>query len=153
MTERLILAFCLLMLWGCGLLGGQGGPKEQLNGDIDGKTIKAQRANNMESTTEWNFKDDSLRCFAPVDGETKITESNADVTLNISAVRLSGSSDTPTLFGKILLHYKKDNGKWVLDNIEPKDVRTNEISGDAFSKYVDLQMPLCNYFKYTTVGK
>jgi hypothetical protein len=27
-------------------------------------------------------------------------------------------------------------------------VRTKGLTGDAFSKFLDLQKPLCNYFKY-----
>jgi predicted small lipoprotein YifL len=153
MKRKIVLALCLLMLSGCGLLGEKGVPKEQINADIADKTITVKNANDMDQQTEWRFKDDSLRCFAPSDNKSKITESDAVIPINISSIRLVEGEDTPVLFGEILLHYKKDNAKWILERIEPKDVRTNAITGDAFSKFVDLQMPLCNYFKYRAVGK
>ncbi len=146
MKRKIVLALSLLMFSGCGLLGKKGVSKEQINADIADKTIKVQDANDLQ--TEWSFKEDSYRCFAPADGETKTTETNADISINLSSIRLSDTGDTPVLFGKILLHYKKNNAKWTLESIEPKDVRTNAITGDAFEKYVNLQLPLCNYFKY-----
>lgn len=152
MKKKIILTFGLLILGGCGLLGNKSVPKEQINTDLAGKTIAARSGSDPEIKTEWDFKDDSYRCFAPDDkSESKITESTADIPINISAIRLdkSGSEDTSVLFGEATLHYKKDNGKWTLQSLEPKDVRTNQITGDAFSKFVDLQMPLCNYFKYS----
>ena len=139
---------CLSLFSGCGLLGGGGVPKEQINTDLANSKIKAQRGNDLKQQTDWEFKDDSYRCFAPITDETKISDTTADMMMNVSAVRLVKSEDTPTLFGKILLRYKKDGGNWKLETIEPKDVRTNEITGDAFSKFIDLQMPLCNYFKF-----
>jgi predicted small lipoprotein YifL len=145
------IALYLLVFSGCGLLGDTGVPKEQMNADITDKTISAQNGADPASKTEWSFKGDSYRCFAPAtDDKAKITESNADIPINLSAIRLTQGEDTPVLFGKIMLHYKKDNGKWKLESMEPKDVKTNSITGDAFSKFVDLQMPLCNYYKYTT---
>jgi hypothetical protein len=129
MKGKTNLALCLLLLSFCGLLGTKGVPKEQVNADLGDRTISIKGANGAEE--QWNFKDDSYRCFAPSD-----------------TPRLGTGEDTSVLFGEIVLHYKKDNGKWVLDSIEPKDVRTSVLTGDAFSKYLDLQKPLCNYFKY-----
>lgn len=141
------ITFCLPLI-GCGLLGSKGVPKEQVNSDLAVSKIKAQLGSDTSQQTDWDFKDDSYRCFAPVDNETKIADTTADMMMNVSAIRLNKSEDTSVLFGKMLLHYKKDGDKWKLESIEPKDVRTNEITGDAFSKFLDLQMPLCNYFKY-----
>lgn len=140
------LALCLLMFSVCGLLGGKGVPKEQLSADLADKTITAKDASDTEQ--QWRFKEDSFRCFAPSDTPSKITEVEAVIPLNVSSIRLAQGEDTPVLFGEIVLNYKKDNGKWILEKIEPKDVRTKVLTGDAFSKFVDLQKPLCNYFKY-----
>ncbi len=153
MKGTMSLALCVLMFTACGLLGKKGVSKEQINADLADKTVKAKEGSDTEAQTEWHFKDDSYRCFAPSDNESKTTESAADIALNVSAIRLTDGEDTPVLFGEILLHYKKDDAKWVLESIEPKDLRTKAITGDAFSKFVDLQMPLCNYFKYKTEGK
>jgi hypothetical protein len=140
------LALCVLLLSLCGLLGKKGVPKEQVNSDLGERTISVKDANDIEQ--EWRFKEDSYRCFAPSDTPAKITESEDVIPINVSSVRLAEGEETPVLFGEIVLHYKKDNDKWVLDSIEPKDVRTRALTGDAFSKYLDLQMPLCKYFKH-----
>ena len=140
------LALCVLMLSLCGFLGKKGVPKEQVNSDLGARTISVKDANDTEQ--QWSFKDDSYRCFAPSNTPSKITESEDVIPINVSSVRLVEGEETPVLFGEIVLHYKKDNDKWVLDSIEPKDVRTKALTGDAFSKYLDLQMPLCNYFKH-----
>jgi len=146
MKRTIDLALCVLMFSVCGLLGNKGVPKDQVNADIGDRTITAKDADNTEQ--EWRFKEDSYRCFAPSETPSKITETEDVIPINISSIRIAEGEETPVLFGEIVLHYKKDNGKWVLESIEPKDVRTKALTGDAFSKYLDLQMPLCKYFKY-----
>jgi hypothetical protein len=148
MKRKIVLGLCLLMLSGCGLLGKKGVPKEQVNTDLAERTISAKDASDMERHIDWRFKEDSFRCFAPSDNPSTVTESDAVIPINISAIRLVEGEETPVLFGEMVLHYKKNDGKWVLESIEPKDVRTNSLTGDAFSKFLDLQKPLCNYFKY-----
>jgi hypothetical protein len=146
MKGKTNLALCLLMLSFCGLMGKKGVPKEQVNADLSERTISVKDASDTEQ--QWSFKEDSYRCFAPSESPSKITESEDTIPINVSAVRLVSGEETPVLFGEIVLHYKKNDDKWVLESIEPKDVRTKALTGDAFSKYLDLQMPLCNYFKY-----
>jgi len=146
MKGKTNLALCVLMLSLCGLLGNKGVSKDQVNTDLGGKTISVKDANDTEQ--QWSFKDDTYRCFAPSETPSKITETEDVIPINISSIRIAEGEETPVLFGEIVLHYKKDNGKWVLESIEPKDVRTKALTGDAFSKYLDLQMPLCKYFKH-----
>lgn len=146
MKGKTNLALCLLLLSFCGLMGKKGVPKEQVNADLAQRTISVKDASDIEQ--QWTFKEDSYRCFAPSETPSKITESEDTIPINVSAVRLVSGEETPVLFGEIVLHYKKDDDKWVLESIEPKDVRTKALTGDAFSKFLDLQMPLCNYFKY-----
>lgn len=140
------LALCVLLFSFCGFLGKKGVPKEQVNADLGDRTIAVKDAGDIEQ--QWRFKDDSYRCFAPSDTPGTMTESENVIPINVSSIRLVEGEETPVLFGEIVLHYKKDDDKWVLDRIEPKDVRTKALTGDAFSKYLDLQMPLCNYFKH-----
>ena len=146
MKGKTNVALCLLLLSFCGLMGKKGVPKEQVNADLAERTISVKDASDIEQ--QWTFKEDSYRCFAPSETPSKITESEDTIPINVSAVRLVSGEETPVLFGEIVLHYKKDDDKWVLESIEPKDVRTKALTGDAFSKFLDLQMPLCNYFKY-----
>lgn len=146
MKGKTDLALCLLMFSVCGLLGEKGVPKKQVNDDLADRTISAKDASDTEQ--QWRFKEDSYRCFAPSDTPSKVTESDAVIPINVSSIRLVDGEETPVLFGEIVLHYRKDNGKWILESIESKDVRTKGLTGDAFSKFLDLQKPLCNYFKY-----
>jgi hypothetical protein len=146
MKMKTDLALCVLMFSVCGLLGGKGVPKEQVNADISDKTISTK--DEYDAEQQWAFKEDSYRCFAPSDTPNKVTESEAVIPINVSSIRIGQGEETPVLFGEIVLYYKKDNGKWILERIEPKDVRTKAITGDAFAKFLDLQKPLCNYFKY-----
>ncbi len=145
MKRTTVLALCLLLLSGCGLLGNKGVPKEQVNADIADRTISAKDENDTEQ--QWRFKDDTYRCFAPSEPPT-ITDSDDVIPINVSSIRIADGEAMPVLFGEIVLHYKKDNGKWVLESIEPKEVRTKVLTGDTFSKFLDLQKPLCNFFKH-----
>lgn len=152
MQQKLILSLFLLITLGCGMLSRSIVPKEQLNADLADKIIKVKRARGGE--VDWDFKNDNFRCFAPSGEKDTVTDTTADISLNVSSIVTShGSGAAPIMFGKILLHYKKDGDKWKLQSIEPKDTITNEITGDQFTKYINEQMPLCNYFKYEDFNK
>ena len=146
MIMKLITTMCLLILSGCGLLGSKGVPKEQMNTDIGSKTVKATDG------SSWIFPGDSERCFAVNDDETKITASNADVTVTVASWRditLGSSVLFSTVFGKLRLQYKMDGGKWVLESVEPKELITKTLEKEEFKKFVDIQMPLCKYYRHT----
>lgn len=139
---------CLSLLSGCGLMADKCVPKEQVNSDLAGKTIKVRSASGQ---SDWNFKDDYIRCFAPLPNETKTTESGADAVVDISSMKYpteSGASDV--MFGKILLRYKKDGDKWTLESVEPKDASTNRLEGDKAIEFARLSSSLCSHFKYST---
>lgn len=147
----LILMTCTAVLSGCGMLGNSGVPKEQMNSDLAGKTIKVR---NPYGESDWSFKDDFIRCFAPTPNEGKTTESNADVLLDISSMKYptsGGSSEV--MFGKVLLRYKKDGGKWTLEGVEPKNVSTNILEGEKSIEFARLSAPLCGYFKHSSRDK
>jgi predicted small lipoprotein YifL len=144
----MILTICLSLLSGCGLLGNKGVPKEQINSDLTGKTIKVRSAFGQ---SDWDFKDDFIRCFAPTPNETKTTDSNVDTVIDISSMKYptsSGASDV--MFGKVLLRYKKDGDKWTLESIEPKDVSSNRLEGEKSIEFAKLSSPLCSHFKHST---
>ena len=148
MRINLIVTLCAFALSGCGLLGGKGVPKEQINSDLAGKTIKVRNVA-YSSQTDWSFKDDFIRCFSPTPDETKTTESNVDMMLDISSMKYpssTGASDV--MFGKVLLRYKKDGDKWTLESIEPKDAATNTLEGDKAIEFAKRSSSLCSYFKY-----
>lgn len=86
--NTLILVMCLLVVSGCGLLGNKGVPKEQINDDIASKSVK------VKDGTDWYFKGDSQRCFAVIDDESKITASNADISVAVSSWGKKGKPDS-----------------------------------------------------------
>ncbi len=57
------------------------------------------------------------------------------------------------MFGKALLHYKKDGDKWTLESIEPKDASANTLDGDKAIEFAKRSSPLCSYFKYRNEKK
>jgi hypothetical protein len=151
-SVTLIIASVTLIFAGCGILTRSIVPKEQLNNDLADKTIKVKHARSGE--VDWDFKKDNFRCFAPSGEKDTVTDTTADISLNVSSiVTTSDTGPTPVMFGKIVLHYKKDGDKWKLQSIEPKDTITNVIDGDKFTSYINQQMPLCNYFKYEDFNK
>lgn len=150
--SMLVIAFSIIFalgsaLTGCGLLGSKTIPKEQINADIANRSVKGKDG------TDWTFKFDSERCFVVNDDESQITTSNADISVTVSSWRESGSGKYQlylTLFGKMMLHYKNDGGKWVLESIEPKDLTNKTLELEEFKSFLDIKMPLCKYFRYTS---
>jgi hypothetical protein len=144
----LILTMCLSLLSGCGSSEDKGVPKEQINTDLAGKTIKVRSASGQ---SDWDFKDDFIRCFAPTPDAAKTTESSADMVIDISSMKYptpSGASDV--MFGKVSLRYKKDGDTWTLESIESKDASTNRLEGEKAVEFAKLSAPLCRHFKYST---
>ena len=144
-------------LTGCGLLGDKGVPKEQINEDIAKNSVKV-KLTSLNQDTDWTFRFDSERCFSVNDVESKITDSTADISVTVSAWQESlpiapDPTTYYTIFGKMLLHYKKDGGKWVLESIEPKDLIYNDLNLEKFKKFVEIGQPQCRYFRYATWAK
>ena len=138
----------LLMLAGCGMVGAkQSVPKEQIELDLKSKVVDVQEG----SEKKWVFEADDQRCFAVIEPESKVTDSTADEMVNVASYQemtLGSNTTYMTVFGKMLMKYKKENGKWVLDKIEPKDLMSKNLEMDQFKKWLDIQMPVCKYSRY-----
>lgn len=150
MKIKIISVACLLILCGCGLAGSKGVPKEQLNADIGSKALTAADGKS------WNFPGDTERCFAVMDDQTKITAANADIMVSVGSWRdisIGNSNLYNTVYGKLHLQYKMDGGKWVLEKIEPVELINKTLETEDFKKFVDIQMPLCKYYRFTDYGK
>ncbi len=144
---NMILALSVFVFTGCGLLGDKSVPKEQMNSDIANKTIKVKT---LAGESDWNFKDDFIRCFAPTPNESKITESNAEMVLDVSATKYpTASGYSEVMFGKILLQYKKNGDKWTLESVESKNVSSNILEGEKSIEFAQLSSSLCSYFKHS----
>lgn len=142
--NTLILAVCPLVLSSCGLMGTKGVEKEQISTDIANRSVK------LNDGTEWFFKLDSQRCFAVNDDESQITASGADISVTVSSWKETGTGNNElyrTVFGKMLLHYKKDGGKWILESVEPQDLADKTLETEEFKKFLDIQRPVCKNFR------
>ena len=140
---------CLLLVLGCGMLSKKTSvPKEQIDADIAKKVVDTQEG----TEKKWVFEADDQRCFSVVDGESKATDAGADVMVNVSSYQdmsMGGDQKVITVFGKMLMKYKKNGDKWTLDSIEPKDLITKTLTMDQFKQWLDIQMPNCKYSRYT----
>ena len=146
MKIKMILTISLLVLCGCGLTGSKGVSKEQLNADIGRKSLTSADGKS------WNFPGDMERCFAVMDDQTKITAANADVMVTVGSWRdisIGNSNLYNTVYGKLRMLYKMDGGKWVLEKIEPVELIDKTLETEEFKKFVDIQMPLCKYYRFT----
>ena len=122
-------------------------PKEQIELDLKSKVVDVQEG----TEKKWVFEADDQRCFAVIEPESKVTDSTADEMVNVASYQeltLGSSTTYLTVFGKMLMKYKKENGGWVLDKIEPKDLTSKTLEMDQFKKWLDIQMPVCKYSRY-----
>jgi hypothetical protein len=144
-----IALLCLLTIaLGCGKFGAaKGVTNEQIDADLENKQLKFPGA-----TTGWTILKNVERCFLVGDGETKITDSTADVPMTFSSwdeSTLGGSSFITTVSGKVVMHYKSADGKWILDRIEPKEGVTNGFTEKTrFDEFLNKHVPVCKGYRH-----
>ena len=147
-TRIMMVALCLLVVFGCGLLGKKKVvPNEQINADLNGKTVKFDGGSN-----QWYFSQDYERCFTVNDQESKINDSNADLSVKVSSWYQSDITKVyTTVIGDLLMHYRKDGDKWALTSIESKDLKFEGFSElDDFKKFLDSHTPVCKGYRHTS---
>lgn len=147
MKNIFTLVICLFLVTACGMFGKQAVPKEQIEADLKTPIVDVQEGQEKK----WIFEADNQRCFSVVDNESKYTDSNADVMVNVGSwqeMTLGSKTTYLTVFGKMLMKYKKDKDKWILDKIEPKDLISKNLEMDQFKKWLDIQTPLCKYSRF-----
>ena len=146
-TTITMVAFCLLVGFGCGLLGKKSVPKEQINADLNGKTVKFNGDSN-----QWYFSSDYERCFTVNDQESKINDSNADLSVKVSSWYQSDVTKVYFMvIGDMLMHYRKEGDKWALASIESKDLKFESSSEvDDFKKFLDKHTPVCKGYRHTS---
>ena len=147
MNQKLVEHPCLFLVTACGMFGKQVVPKEQIEADLKTQIVDVQEGQEKK----WIFEADNQRCFSVVDNESKFTDSNADVMVNVGSwqeMTLGSKTTYLTVFGKMLMKYKKDKDKWVLDKIEAKDLISKNLEMDQFKKWLDIQTPLCKFSRF-----
>lgn len=142
-TGLLMAAICFLLVGGCGLKGSQSSvPQNQIEDDIKSQPIKTK-------TRIWDFNPRDFKpisCFAVNQDESKISASNADLSVTVASMQKVNLNKMfyYTLYGKMLMHYKKDGDKWVLEKAEPQDFTSEETeSSEEFEKFQQRVMPIC----------
>ncbi len=142
-----IVASCLFLIAGCSMLSKTSVPKEQIDADIAKNVVDTQEG----TEKKWVFEADDQRCFSVVDSESKSTDTGADVMVSVSSYQemsLGGDKKMLTVFGKMLMKYKKNGDKWTLEGIQPKDLISKNLGMDQFSQWLDIQMPNCKYNRF-----
>ena len=147
-TTRISVLVVLTAILGCGMFKQQSVPKEQIDTDIATKVVDVQEGDEKK----WIFEADDQRCFSVMDGESNFTDSGADVVVVVGSyqeMELSGNTTYMTVFGKMLLKYKRDGDKWTLQSIEPTDLISKNLkTTDQFKKWLEIQAPNCNYSRF-----
>jgi len=143
----LIVAICFLLISGCVLTKNDDVPQKQIEADIERQPLKIKRSNGI---VDWDFNPKSykpLSCFAVNKDESKISSSNAELSVTVASWQKSTIQDRSfynTLYGKMLMRYKKDGDKWVLENAEQKEFTWESPDyPEDYDKFVQKAMPLC----------
>lgn len=139
---KMMSAICLLMMGGCGMLGG--GSKisnEQISSDLATKTLSGKNDKSLDLSGKY-----SSHCFQVTD--SKFSGNTADIKLFLSATEIeTGGDDVKVVIGDVGLTYKKDGEKWTLDKVDSKDLDIKTFSvEEAISKFAPLAKPICSSF-------
>lgn len=141
--EGLSLALVVLtfVVLGCGLLGGAVS-NDQISDDLIAKGEVTKGPSTFDFAGQY-----SSHCFK-VD-KTNVTGDKAEITITIAGDEVTtGANSVNVLKGELTLTYKKDAGKWKLENIEPTTFDTKMVSTqDAVSKFAPAAKPLCAVYQ------
>jgi hypothetical protein len=149
--NTLILAAVLMAVGGCGLggmFGKKGVTNEQINADLSGKKVKITEGASG-TNDDWLFADKYERCFVINEKESQISDTEANLSLIVSSwsslnLRDLGLADAyMTAFGKLSMQYKKEGEKWVLKNLESKELIYKSLDTEQWKKFLDVVVPNC----------
>ena len=145
----LVVAILLFAVFGCGLFGNKV-PDKQIDEDLAKQKVK------LKDNTEWGMAGVSERCFMVNKDESKNTDSTADLSLTVSAWSEFEIENVPrysVVYGKMMMHYKKEGSKWVLASAESTDMAQKLLEMSEFKKFLELQQPICKYHRYSSWAK
>ncbi|HVF30275.1 MAG TPA: hypothetical protein VNA22_04860 [Pyrinomonadaceae bacterium] len=135
--------FSLVCVLGCGLFGENKIENVVINSDLD-----KQQLNITEGVSRtWDFSRDQSRCFQVTDG--KYTGDTAQLTLTVASYYESEAvgGSVFTVFGKVLMHYKRDGNTWKLEKAESKELIQKILEGAEFTKFLDIAAPVCQGYR------
>ena len=143
-----MLLTCVSLFLGC---GSKKITNEQIDTDIGNQSLKVTEG----SPSVWTFNADTDRCFAIA--ESKYADGKAEITARVASSQMDGQEDMPmekvssikTLLGQIVLNYKNEGGKWVLEKAEPRELRAKPISvNDWKNTFIPIQLSLCDNYDH-----
>lgn len=136
----LVLIACVL---GCGLFGEKKIENAAINSDLD-----KQQLNVTEGVSKtWDFSRDQARCFQVMD--SKYSGDTAQVTLTVASYYESEAvaGSIFTVFGKVLMNYKRDGNAWKLEKAESKELIQKILDADEFKKFLEIAAPVCQGYR------
>ena len=143
-----------VLLIGVALFSGCGAKKitnDQIDTDIGNQSLNVTEG----SPSVWAFKDDSYRCFNLA--ESKYGDGKAEITARVASAQMDGQEDArmedvkaiKTLLGEVVLNYKNEGGKWILEKAEAKELRAKPISVDDWKNtFIPIQLKLCDFYEH-----
>lgn len=145
-TKVNLLMVFSFTLFGCGMIAKHevGIPKEQIDKDLTKQVVDVQKG----LYKQWSFAHDNERCFTIVGADSRSTNSTVDVVVKVGLSRENFKPAYDTVFGTILMKYKKDGDSWILDKVEAIDLFSQLLEGDKYKEWLDMQMPLCQDSKF-----
>ncbi len=133
---------------GCGSLGGD----KIENGTINYDLGKQELAVVDGTSTTWDFKRDQGRCFDVL--ESKFEGDTAVLTLSVASYYESAAvaDSVFTVFGKVVMNYKRDGKAWTLQKAEGKELIGKILSPDKFKEFLEISAPLCRNYRAVLKG-
>ena len=144
------LLLCVSLLSAC---GANKVPNEQIDTDLGNQSLKVE---GLPDT--WAFNADTDRCFAIAEGN--YSEGKAVITIHVASSQMDGQENMrmedvkaiKTLLGDVVLNYKKESGKWILEKADSKSLRAKPISvADWKVTFIPIQLSLCETYKHKSL--
>lgn len=129
---------------GCGSLGGDKIENDVINEDFRDLELPVTGG----TSKKWLFGADQGRCFSVV--ESKFSGDNAQLTVGVASYYESDLEVLPgtfTVFGTVIMNYKRVRKDWVLQKAEGIDLVEKRVALDEFNKFLDIAAPLCRNYR------
>lgn len=148
LTRHFASIVLVAVVLGCGFLGGD----KIENSTIDYDLGKQELAITEGTASTWSFSRDQGRCFNVL--ESKFNGDTAVVTLSVASYYESEAvpDSVFTVFGKVVMNYKRDGKTWTLQKAEGKELIGKILSLDKFKEFLEISAPLCRNYRATLNG-
>jgi hypothetical protein len=151
LQQFVTIALACLLITGCAVLGKKRVSDEQINADLEGKNIEFNGGKDP-----WLFHKSKERCFQVMEGDVKTADGITSVPVVVSSFRTPDSYDPfpfySSIYGKVIMRYKEQDGKPVLDGIDPVDgvYKSFEDKG-TLKLFLDEHVNVCKGFRQSVL--